>query len=314
MPCEKPAVTRNSVPTARKLELPRCPAELYGKGRHTTAHLYAVPVLAAFDAIRNCSHCRRDTDDNCEAWRETRKSVAVLTQEAIRLAKGVDEPWDATGGLHRDNLPVRVWIGGVLCADLPQPAVNMVSLGARRTPCLGRNRRCAAVPTEAQLPQRIRQDGGPVRRRGGGPSRVPAAAGGTGAHRPPSAHGAAPDPGGPPPRSQDPGHLRLPGHPLDERSPGHRTGEVRIHPEAGQCNRHRQSVQGCPSCPWMGLLQAHFKCRIIAVIRHLRSPFQGCTICTRAVVKPVVRKPSDPVQPQAQASLRPVRAGHSRGL
>ena len=72
--------------------------ELYGKGRHTTAHLYAVPVLAAFDAIRNCSHCRRDTDDNCEGWRETRKSVAVLAQEAIRLAKGVDEPRDATGG------------------------------------------------------------------------------------------------------------------------------------------------------------------------------------------------------------------------
>ena len=42
--------------------------ELYGMGRHTTAHLYAVPVLAAFDAIRNCSHCRRYTsDDNCKA-------------------------------------------------------------------------------------------------------------------------------------------------------------------------------------------------------------------------------------------------------
>ena len=57
--------------------------ELYGMGRHTTAHLYAVPVLAAFDAIRNCSHCRRDTDDNCKAWREA--MVVVLTQEARRL-------------------------------------------------------------------------------------------------------------------------------------------------------------------------------------------------------------------------------------
>ena len=28
--------------------------ELYGMGKHTTAHLYAVPVLAGFDAIRNC--------------------------------------------------------------------------------------------------------------------------------------------------------------------------------------------------------------------------------------------------------------------
>ena len=72
--------------------------ELYGMGRHTTAHLYAVPVLAAFDAIRNCSHCRRNTDDDCKAWREARKAVAVLTQEARRLAKGVDELRDATGG------------------------------------------------------------------------------------------------------------------------------------------------------------------------------------------------------------------------
>ena len=64
----------------------------------STAHLYAVPVLAAFDAIRNCSHCRQNTDDDCKAWREARGSVAVLTQEARRLAKGVDELRDATGG------------------------------------------------------------------------------------------------------------------------------------------------------------------------------------------------------------------------
>ena len=72
--------------------------ELYGMGRHTTAHLYAVPVLAAFDAIRNCSHCRRNTDDNCKAWQEARESVAVLTQESRRLVKGVDELREATGG------------------------------------------------------------------------------------------------------------------------------------------------------------------------------------------------------------------------
>ena len=73
-------------------------SELYGRGRHTTAHLYAVPVLAAFDAIRNCSHCRRNTDNNCKVWREARESVAVLTREAIRIAKGADELLDATGG------------------------------------------------------------------------------------------------------------------------------------------------------------------------------------------------------------------------
>ena len=72
--------------------------ELYGMGRHTTAHLYAVPVLEDFDAIRNCSHCRRNIDDNCKAWREAREAVAVLKQESRRLAKGVNEMRDATGG------------------------------------------------------------------------------------------------------------------------------------------------------------------------------------------------------------------------
>ena len=66
--------------------------------RHTPAHLYAVPVLAGFDAIRNCSHCRRTTDDDCKAWQEARKAVVVLTQEARRIAKCVDELRDATGG------------------------------------------------------------------------------------------------------------------------------------------------------------------------------------------------------------------------
>ena len=73
-------------------------SELYVMGRHTSAHLYAVPVLEGFDAIRNCSHCRRNTDDDCKAWRETSKAVETLTKEARRLAKGVDELRDATGG------------------------------------------------------------------------------------------------------------------------------------------------------------------------------------------------------------------------
>ena len=73
-------------------------SDLYGYDRMSTAHLYSVPVLAAFDAIRNCSHCRRDTDDNCKAWREARGAVAVLTKEARRFVKGVDELRDATGG------------------------------------------------------------------------------------------------------------------------------------------------------------------------------------------------------------------------
>jgi len=72
-------------------------SELYGMGRDTSAHLYAVPVLGGFDDVRNCSHCRRSTDDDCKAWRKLRKSVAVLRQECRRYAKGVDELLDTTG-------------------------------------------------------------------------------------------------------------------------------------------------------------------------------------------------------------------------
>ena len=72
--------------------------ELYGYGRMSIAHLYSVPVLAGFDAVRNCSHCRRDTDDDCKASRKLRKAVAVLKQECGWYAKGVDELLDATGG------------------------------------------------------------------------------------------------------------------------------------------------------------------------------------------------------------------------
>ena len=67
-------------------------------GRMSPAHLYAVPVLAGFDAIRNCSHCRRETDEDCAAWRKVRKAVAVLREQSRRLVRGVDELRHATGG------------------------------------------------------------------------------------------------------------------------------------------------------------------------------------------------------------------------
>ena len=100
LPYAMPARTRHSAPTARTQGEPaRCAVGILRHGQAHDRHLYAVPVLAAFDDIRNCSHCRRNTsEDNCKAWREARGAVAVLTKEARRFAKGVDELREATGG------------------------------------------------------------------------------------------------------------------------------------------------------------------------------------------------------------------------
>ena len=67
-------------------------------GRMSPAHLYAILVLAGFDAIRNCSHCRRRTDDDCAACRKARRAVTVLREQAIRLVQRVDKLRHATGG------------------------------------------------------------------------------------------------------------------------------------------------------------------------------------------------------------------------
>jgi len=73
-------------------------SDLYGMGRHSTAHLYSVPVLEGFDAVRNCLHSRRSTDDDRRAWCKPQKAVAVLRQECRRYVKGVDELLAAISG------------------------------------------------------------------------------------------------------------------------------------------------------------------------------------------------------------------------
>ena len=61
---------------------------LYGTGKLSIAHLYAVPMLSAFDEIRYCSHCRRKpTDRGSKVWREARKSVRML-EEGVWKSRG----------------------------------------------------------------------------------------------------------------------------------------------------------------------------------------------------------------------------------
>ena len=62
------------------------------------AHLYFVPVLDEFDTKRNCFHCWRNTEDDCAAWRKARKAVAILREQATRMARELDELRHATGG------------------------------------------------------------------------------------------------------------------------------------------------------------------------------------------------------------------------
>ena len=110
-------------------------SDLYGYDRMSTAHLYSVPVLAAFDAIRNCSHCRQETDDNCKAWREARESVSVLTQEVRRIVKGVDELRDATGG-RMANI-YRFACGSVAYFAPEAPGLSGGGRACGRRPCGG---------------------------------------------------------------------------------------------------------------------------------------------------------------------------------
>ena len=61
-----------------------------------------------------------------------------------------------------------------------------------------------------------------------------------GTDRPPAADGGAADPGGPLPRREEPGHLRLHRHPLHEQGLGDGAGPLRIHRAPGQRHRCRQ--------------------------------------------------------------------------
>ena len=74
--------------------------QLYSNGpRRTQAELYTVPVLSDFDNVRNCPHCRLfPRDRSCPAWRQARRSAAVLQREARRSVRGVAEIPQATGG------------------------------------------------------------------------------------------------------------------------------------------------------------------------------------------------------------------------
>ena len=73
--------------------------DLYGMGRHTTAHRYSVSVLEGFVAVRNCSHCSWSAYDDCAAWRKLRRAVGDLKQECRWYARGMGELPEATG--HR---------------------------------------------------------------------------------------------------------------------------------------------------------------------------------------------------------------------
>ena len=91
--------------------------ELYGYGRMSTAHLYAVPVLSGFDAVRNCSHCRRETDGRLRGMAQAPKGRGRSQAGVPAIREGRGRAGSAAcrdGWPAGDNLRVRRWVSGLL--------------------------------------------------------------------------------------------------------------------------------------------------------------------------------------------------------
>ena len=145
----------------------------------------------------------------------SQREVAAAVKDAIRLGA---ISFDAVKHLvlcRLEGRPPRLDLE--LYPYLPRVRVSATSAGDYLTLLSGR----AASPVDAaigassegaeaaQLPPGIREDGGPVRRRGCGSPPVPAQAGRAGTHRPAPAHGGTPDPRRPIPRREKPCILTL---------------------------------------------------------------------------------------------------------
>lgn len=87
------------------------------------------------DAVRNCSHCRRETDDDCAAWLKFRKAVAVLMHESGRLVKGADELREATG--RRPSTIYEYHAGSVAYFAPDAPDFAEAGRAEGRRPCHG---------------------------------------------------------------------------------------------------------------------------------------------------------------------------------
>ena len=95
-PSGAPGARPNSAPNARRT--PASPAGASGppgtsRDPRPPAVLYTIAVQDAFDAVRNCSHCRRDP-----GRRETRTTVRTLYEESVRLGQDVRDLPEITGG------------------------------------------------------------------------------------------------------------------------------------------------------------------------------------------------------------------------
>src|SRR4029453_4303412 len=173
-----------------------------------------------FDAVKHLVLCRierRPPRLDLEVYPYLPPARGAPTPAPAHLPRPAAPPWGA--------FPSRPGPGGP--PPRPGPTSTCSRAGHERHPA-----GAAGAPPQgieaADLPARARQAGPAVRGRGRRSSALPPAPGRAGADRTRAADGGAPDPRGALPGGQEPGQLRLPGHPVAQQGAGPRAGAGRV--------------------------------------------------------------------------------------